>query len=98
MLASTMVHATFLVTAPDQPGLVARLAGFFYALGLNIVDAGNHSDGGGAGAPPRFFMRLVVDLRELESSKARDVLGGSATRTALEAGFGRLVDSLNGAW
>jgi formyltetrahydrofolate deformylase len=93
-----MVQGTFLVTAPDQPGLVARLAGFFYALGLNIVDAGNHSDAGVAGAPPRFFMRLVVDLQALESAKARDVLGGSATRAALEAAFGRLVDSLNGAW
>jgi formyltetrahydrofolate deformylase len=93
-----MAHATFLVTAPDQPGLVARLAGFFYSLGLNIVDAGNHSDGGVAGAPPRFFMRLVVDLAGLESPKAQHVLGGTATREALEAGFDRLVQSLAGAW
>ena len=38
------VHATFLVSAPDQPGLVARLSGFFYELALNIVDASNHTD------------------------------------------------------
>jgi formyltetrahydrofolate deformylase len=49
-------RATFLFAAPDQPGLVARLAGFFYSLGLNIVDSSTHSDG------PRSFMRIVVDL------------------------------------
>jgi formyltetrahydrofolate deformylase len=38
------VRAVFLVSAPDQPGLVARLAGFFYDLGLNILDASNHTD------------------------------------------------------
>ncbi|MBS2022429.1 MAG: formyltetrahydrofolate deformylase, partial [Deltaproteobacteria bacterium] len=38
------VSATFLVAAPDAPGLVARLAGFFYTLRLNIIDATNHSD------------------------------------------------------
>jgi formyltetrahydrofolate deformylase len=37
-------QATFLVAASDQPGLVARLAGFFYGAGLNIVDASNHTD------------------------------------------------------
>lgn len=51
-----MPRATFLVSAPDQPGLVARLSGFFYKLALNIVDASNHSEG------TSFFMRLVVDL------------------------------------
>ncbi len=45
------VHATFLVAAPDQPGLVARLAGFFYNAGLNIVDASNHTDLYADGAP-----------------------------------------------
>ena len=37
MIAPT--HAVFLVAAPDQPGLVARLAGFFYEAGLNLVIA-----------------------------------------------------------
>src|SRR5688572_16014301 len=55
------VHATFLITAPDQPGLVARFAGFFYNAGLNIVDASNHTDAFTENGP-RFFMRLVVDL------------------------------------
>ena len=90
-------RATFLVAAPDQPGLVARLAGFFYTLGLNIVDAGNHTDAR-PGAPPRFFMRLVVDLSSLASPKAQQALGGSATRASMEDSFARLVESLQGTW
>ena len=34
-----MICATFLVAAPDQPGLVARLAGFFFSHRLNIVES-----------------------------------------------------------
>ena len=56
-----MATATFVVHAPDQPGLVARFGGCFYQLGLNIVDASNHTDGL-PGTTPRFFMRLVVDI------------------------------------
>ncbi|MBT9559048.1 MAG: formyltetrahydrofolate deformylase, partial [Myxococcales bacterium] len=33
----TSATATFLLSAPDQPGLVARFAGFFFELGLNIL-------------------------------------------------------------
>jgi formyltetrahydrofolate deformylase len=96
-----MPHASFLVTAPDQPGLVARLAGFFYALGLNIVDASNHSDvrlEGGERASPRFFMRLVVELDRLGSTTAQAALGGSASRRALEEHFGALVATMGGSW
>ena len=81
-----MNHATFLVAAIDQPGLVARLAGFFYKLGLNIVDASNHSDVE-AESGPRFFMRLVVDLGTLKQSRAE-----------LESGFGELAQSLSATW
>jgi formyltetrahydrofolate deformylase len=90
-------RATLLVSAVDQPGLVARLAGFFYELGLNIVDASNHTDLYADGGP-RFAMRLVVDLGGLAAAKAQAGLGGSATRRALEESFGRLVASLGGTW
>jgi formyltetrahydrofolate deformylase len=86
-----MAHAraVFLVTAPDQPGLVARLSGFFFQAGLNIVDASNHSEtatGEGEGAA-RFFMRLVVDLGNL-----------GTTRRGLEESFDTLVKELSGTW
>jgi formyltetrahydrofolate deformylase len=99
--------ATFNVKAPDQPGLVARLAGFFYERSLNIVDASNHTDvavedSGKDPANPlgkaQFFMRLVVDLAGLAAPSAPDVLGGSATRKALEAQFETLVRALSGSW
>ncbi len=99
--------ATFNVKAPDQPGLVARLAGFFYERSLNIVDASNHTDvavddsakdAGRAAEKAYFFMRLVVDLGGLAAPSAPDVLGGSATRKALEAQFETLVGALSGSW
>ncbi|WP_437549222.1 formyltetrahydrofolate deformylase [Sorangium sp. So ce367] len=91
------VHATFLVAAPDQPGLVARLAGFFYDIGLNIIDASNHTDAF-MDEGPRFFMRLVVDLSGLASPAAVAALGGSATRGAIEAAFRELAASLSARW
>lgn len=75
-------RATWLVAAPDQPGLVARLAGAFYERGLNIVDSGQHSDV----ASRRFFMRLVVEL------------GPATTRASLEKGFGELCNKLQASW
>jgi formyltetrahydrofolate deformylase len=99
--------ATFNVKAPDQPGLVARLAGFFYERSLNIVDASNHTDvavedsakdAGNTPGKAHFFMRLVVDLVGLAAPSAPDVLGGSATRKALEAQFETLVAALSGSW
>jgi formyltetrahydrofolate deformylase len=82
---ATVPRATFLVTAKDQPGLVARLSGFFYRHALNIVDASNHSEG--EGEQDRFFMRLVVDLGK-----------EGITRRSLEDSFGELVTELSGHW
>ncbi|HMY18386.1 MAG TPA: formyltetrahydrofolate deformylase [Polyangium sp.] len=91
------VCATFLVAAPDQPGLVARLAGFFYQAGLNIVDAGNHTDtyvDDGA----RFYMRMVVDVSGLSTPSAGAALGGSSSRNSLERAFADLATSLAAKW
>ena len=90
-------HATFLVAARDQPGLVARLAGFFADLGLNIVDASNHSDADVEGGP-RFYMRLEVDLDGLSRPAAHAVLGPSVSRSALEGAFARLGESIGATW
>lgn len=93
----TPVTATFLVAAPDQPGLVARLSGFFYELSVNILDASNHTDLH-AEAGPRFFMRIVVDLACLSRAEAAARLGGSATRKNLESAFGDLANELGATW
>lgn len=94
-----MNHASaiFLVAAPDQPGLVARLSGFFYGAGLNILDASNHTDVHAEGAP-RFFMRMVVDMSGLSAPAASKALGGSSTRAGLEKAFSDLCQSLSATW
>lgn len=87
--------ATFLFSAPDQPGLVARCAGFFYELGLNILDSSNHASRVQDG---RFHMRLTVDLATLATPHALQRLGDSASREALERAFGALAEQLGGTW
>jgi formyltetrahydrofolate deformylase len=97
-LAKTMSRATILFSSPDRPGLVARLSGFFYELGLNIIEASNYTDlHGERGA--RFYMRLVVELGGLSTPEAHAKLGGSATRTSMEAAFkDRIAMPLEGEW
>lgn len=81
-----MARAIFLVAAPDRPGLVAGLAGFFASRGLNIVDAGNHSEAAAPGGS-RFFMRLVVELGAVAEERLR-----------FEAEFGALAQELSATW
>ena len=45
-----------LLACPDRPGLIAAVSGFLAEVGLNIVDADQHSSDEG-----RFFMRMVFD-------------------------------------
>jgi len=81
------MKATFLFSSPDQPGLVARLSGFFFERGINIVDASNHTDAWAEGGA-RFFMRLVVDLTTPAS-----------TRKDLESAFAKAIaEPLSGTW
>lgn len=94
---STPVVATLLVSAPDQPGLVARISGFCFALGLNILDASNHTDPDVVGGP-RFFMRVVVDLAGLNQPQAAQRLGGASGRQAFIDAFGALAESLHADW
>jgi len=89
--------ATFLVSAPDQPGLVARFAGFFYELGVNILDSSNHASRDD-GEARRFYMRLVVDLDGLASPRALAALGESTSRRTLEQAFGKLASELSAMW
>jgi len=50
--------ATLLVSCADRPGLVAALAQLLYALGLNILDADQHTDL----LAGQFFQRIRFDL------------------------------------
>jgi len=50
--------ATLLVSCDDRPGLVAALSQLLYALGLNILDADQHTDP----IARKFFQRIRFDL------------------------------------
>jgi formyltetrahydrofolate deformylase len=50
--------ATLLVSCDDRPGLVAALSQLLYALGLNILDADQHTDP----VAGQFFQRIRFDL------------------------------------
>lgn len=95
-MRSVTAQATFLLIAPDQPGVVARVAGFFYDLGLNIVDSSNHAARNATAS--KFYMRVVVDLAALASPKALAKLGESASRRSLEAGFAALANELSATY
>ncbi len=92
-----MSRAIFLLAAPDQPGLVARFAGFFFDLGLNILDSSNHASRAEADGR-RFYMRLSIDLDGLARPQALAKLGESASRRSLEAAFGALAGGLSASW
>ena len=50
--------ATLLVSCDDRPGLVAALSQLLFALGLNIIDADQHTDS----VAGKFFQRIRFDL------------------------------------
>lgn len=75
--------ATLLVSCPDRPGLVARLAQVLYGHGANILDADQHTDT----AAGVFFQRVRFDLSELRTD-----------RTALERGIEDVAGPLSMAY
>ncbi len=56
--------ATLLVSCDDRPGLVAALSQLLFALGLNILDADQHTDPDAG----KFFQRIRFDLAVREGS------------------------------
>ena len=46
---------------PDRPGITARVTGFLFERGCNILDAQQFNDRAGNGGEDRFFMRVVFD-------------------------------------
>jgi len=71
--------ATLLVSCPDQPGIVARLAQVLYGHGANILDADQHTDT----VASVFFQRIRFDTAELRTD-----------RTALERGIEDVATAL----
>lgn len=49
------------LACPDRPGITARVTGFLFERGCNILDAQQFNDRAGNGGGERFFMRVVFD-------------------------------------
>jgi formyltetrahydrofolate deformylase len=45
----------------DRPGITARVTGFLFERGCNVLDAQQFNDRAGNGGGDRFFMRVVFD-------------------------------------
>lgn len=49
------------LACPDRPGITARVTGFLFDRGCNILDAQQFNDRAANGGSDRFFMRVVFD-------------------------------------
>lgn len=75
--------ATLLISCPDGPGLVAKIANFIYANGGNIIHADQHTDF----ATSLFLIRIEWQLKEF--NLPREVIG---------AAFGAIAKPLGATW
>ena len=75
--------ATLLISCPDRPGLVAKIANFIYANGGNIVRADQHTDF----ATGLFLIRIEWQLK-----------GFNLPREAIASAWGEIATSLNATW
>jgi formyltetrahydrofolate deformylase len=75
--------AIFLISCPDQKGIVARLSGFMFQHGGNIVDSDHHSDLQAG----RFLGRIELELEGLDLDRA-----------GLQQGLAAIADPMGGQW
>jgi formyltetrahydrofolate deformylase len=75
--------AIFLISCPDQKGIVARLSGFMFQHGGNIVDSDHHSDLQAG----RFLGRIELELEGLDLD-----------RPGLLQGLAAIADPMGGQW
>jgi formyltetrahydrofolate deformylase len=71
------------LACPDRPGITARVTGFLFERGANILDAQQFNDRGEAGGSDRFFMRVVFD----PDGSTREELRADFTALAVELGM-----------
>ncbi len=73
------------LACPDRPGITARVTGFLFERGCNILDAQQFNDRAEAGGSDRFFMRVVFDP-------------DGSTADTLRADFAALAGDFGMAW
>jgi formyltetrahydrofolate deformylase len=75
--------ATLLISCPDSPGLVAKIANFIYANGGNIIHADQHTDF----ATSLFLIRIEWQLK-----------GFNLPREAIATAFSAIAKPLKATW
>ena len=75
--------ATLLISCPDRPGLVAKIANFIYANGGNIIHADQHTDF----ATSLFLIRIEWQLE-----------GFNLPREAIATAFSAIAKPLQATW
>jgi len=73
------------LACPDRPGITARVTGFLFERGCNILDAQQFNGRAANGGEDRFFMRVVFDP-------------DGSTAEGLRADFAALADEFGMEW
>jgi formyltetrahydrofolate deformylase len=79
------MSAAFILTldCADQPGITAKVTGFLFERGCNILDAQQFNDRSDTGSGDRFFMRVVFDAGSLSNDMLRGEFGQFAHTFAM---------------
>ena len=72
------------LTCPDRPGITAKVTGFLFERGCNILDAQQFNDRAGNGGGDRFFMRVVFDPDGTTAEALRSDFAGLAGEFAMD--------------
>ncbi|MBI1402452.1 MAG: formyltetrahydrofolate deformylase [Porphyrobacter sp.] len=72
------------LACPDRPGITARVTGFLFERGCNILDAQQFNDRAEAGGTDRFFMRVVFGPDGSTAEGLRAEFAGLAQEFAME--------------
>ncbi len=72
------------LACPDRPGITARVTGFLFERGANILDAQQFNDRAEAGGTDRFFMRVVFDPDGSTAESLRGDFAGLAGEFGME--------------
>ena len=72
------------LTCPDRPGITAKVTGFLFERGCNILDAQQFNDRAGNGGGDRFFMRVVFDPDGTTAEALRSEFTGVAGEFAMD--------------
>ena len=72
------------LSCEDRPGITARVTGFLFERGCNILDAQQFGDAGSDGDPDRFFMRVAFDPTGASSDSLREQFAPLAGEYAMD--------------